>query len=177
MAASLDTILEAGGQWERWTIDEIFDDRVRLLICEAQEATRMAAGYQLAAERGAAADATRDEAPPIADTAMAIELAPTIESWTDEQAVFVDRSDLELFLRRRSRAGVLPGRRPVREGDVFWILSRVSLSRLWVDERGSALGAYRHADPLVLDLTAAARQASKRVYHRATQAAPPEPEG
>ena len=78
---------------------------------------------------------------------------------------------LQAFLRERGGKPGLPTNRPLREGDVFWImvadwpgggdplpdLDAAGLAAHIADLRGAAVDIW--------DVTAAARQASKRSYH------------
>ncbi len=175
-------VIAGGGRWERWTVDEILDGRVRLLTCEALESIA-ADGAALLPDLAGLTDASPDKGA-VAGAATAIELAPTRETWTDETGVIVDEAELTRLLGTRVSRGGLPGRRPLREGDVFWVLvppgtnASWALATRWVtvapgdyvaepQAPTDVLRAYAEAGAVVLDLTAAARQAVKRIYHRA----------
>ena len=159
-ASGLLILEEEGGCWERWTIDEMLDGRVRLLVSEARGAAAQAAvralGVTLQNGRGVSV------AEVIHALAMDQELALPESTWSTEEAMFVDAEELAALLRRRVRRH-LPGSRPLREGDVFWVLipgcdthAPHALARLT-----SSVEPYISTRPIVLDLTVAARQASK----------------
>jgi hypothetical protein len=179
-------VLADGGRWERWTLDEILDSRVRLLTCEARESI-VAEVIALAPQLAGLEEAGPDNGE-VATAATAIELKPTQETWTDEIGVIVDEAELTLLLRRRISRGGLPGQRPLREGDVFWVLVPFGTDASWAPTSGlvmrapghwvsraqtptEVIHAYAEAGAVVLDLTAAARQAIKHIYHRAELAA------
>ncbi len=158
-----------GRRWERWTVDEMLDGRVRLLVCEARDAAHSLAAGPV---RGGPAPPEGREGEDAPAIAMAVELAPTEATWTDEVAIVVDEAELASFLRHRSARGGLPGGRPIREGDVFWVFvpadTAVGLASPPSAVAGNeAIRAYAESAPVVLDVTAAARQAVKHIVHRA----------
>jgi hypothetical protein len=169
---NLPDLLAEAGRWERWTIDEVADERVRLLICEAREGVA-SEGAELLAELAPGAEPDGEA---VTQRAMAVELAPTRDRWTDEAAVVVDEAATSAFLRRRMSRGVLPGPRPLREGDVFWVFVPAGAPRPEALDPAALPAAYDDAGSAVLDLTPAARQAVKLAYRQADRAAgPPEP--
>jgi len=154
------TLKRQGGRWERWTIDEILDGHVRLLVSEAL-APR---ADEIVRELGATLDPTEVpfDGSALHELAMDHELAPADDAWSDEEAFFFDQEELEELLRKRVRRQ-LSANRPLREGDVFWILIPRAAG---LDARAEAHASnsprpYAAAGAVVLDLTAAARQASK----------------
>ncbi len=179
-------VIADGRRWERWTIDEILDGRVRLLTCEARDS--VAADGAAVLPQLAGLPEARPDREAMAAAAMAIELAPTREAWTDEIGVIVDEAELTRLLGKRTSRGGLPGRRPLREGDVFWVLVPPETDASWApasrwvqvapgdyvsraQTATDVLRDYAAAGAVVLDLTAAARQAVKHLYHRAELAA------
>jgi hypothetical protein len=161
------------GRLERWTIDELLDGRVRLLtsIALRSDATKPAWRLPAMLSPGQAAS----PAPEASAVAMEHELAPALQAWTEETAVVVDEAELADFLAGRLERGGLPGTRPLREGDVFWVFVPAAAERRLVVTSASDIGEYREAGAVVLDLTAAARQAAKVRSRRAEAAGSEEP--
>lgn len=176
-------LVEHAGRWERWTIDEILDDRVRLLVCQAR------AGMELLEEALVLQPGeTRVDRARVTEAAMSVELARADEMWEDEIAAIVDQADLTRLLQQRMTDLGLPGARNLREGDVFFVFvpGDAGVTR-WSEAPAGALGSVAAASAatlesvtasgaVVLDLSAAARQAMKRIYQRAGQASSLAPE-
>jgi hypothetical protein len=170
-------LVDEGGRWERWTIDETFDGHVRLLVCSstsdaAGDVVRSLAAVPLREDRRGSPGRSF-----VRDQAMAYELASAGETWSDEIATFVGIAALSSFLGRRVDKPGLPSIRSLREGDVFWVFVPFDTP----PPRGSPDGwltTYGDAGAQVWDVTAAARQSVKRLYHRAQRnraVAPPPP--
>lgn len=170
-------LVDAGGRWERWTIDERFDGRVRVLVCRAigdaaPDVVRSLAALPLREDRRGAPGRSF-----VRETAMTYELASVDATWSEETAAFAAEDALSAFLGRRTDKPGLPQNRELREGDVFWVFVPYDGPRPG-GGRDRWLRAYTDAGAQVWDVTAAARQAVKRLYHRAqrTRAArPPAP--
>jgi hypothetical protein len=165
--------------WERWTIDELFDEVARVLVCRAEPLPSHATMIETlrATEEQAAPDAAD-----LAGTLRAAVAEAEIrggEAWSDEAWSFVEVRRLARFLKRRAGKPGLPHNRPLREGDVFLVV--VDRKRLATDslsdagrsarEVGEALAAYEAAGIEVFDVTAAARQSAKVLHDAALRAA------
>lgn len=150
--------------WQRWTIDEIDGGVARLAIAESP--------YGL---DPAAAEAYYTGAP-VGEFRQAIveaEIAPPEHIWGDELPVYAREDDLQRFLHRRRKARGLPDPRPLREGDVFWVLLPPDTDEALLAQLTPA-EAMARADELnvaVWDVTAAARQAAKVTYESAVRVA------
>lgn len=171
---------------ERWTIDEIGDGIVRVLAARsvAPDAVAPLATESRAITPTALGEASRD-------VVMAIELgtpSPTVDGaaedatggvaeqadsasiWTEEQDSVLDVTTVADFL---SEFGELTPAvaRPLREADVFWVVATDAPARPLSEgpvrrsETAAVLDAYRAVQPVVHDMTAPARQASKVLYH------------
>ena len=167
--------------WERWTIDEIDEDVVRVLISVAFESDALRERSRTLVELGDAPQPVRGRLPAaVRDLAMDVEASPTAETWSEERAAFAARADLGGFLAGRVGKPGLPTTRPLREGDVFWIIAPRGVPGLNADARLATdhgwLRQYEVAEADVWDVTAAARQASKRQYHQVARAAEDDPE-
>jgi hypothetical protein len=164
--------------WERWTIDEVDADVVRVLVSQARDPVRLQEISDSIVRPGEAeisAGVLRDR---LHRASMAVELASTEAQWTDEGSMFVTAPIIEAFLREREGKPGLPTNRPLREGDVFWIILTSGPSLEPPPERGTSLAAgavrvaeYRDRHGDVWDVTAAARQAAKLDAHRASEIA------
>jgi hypothetical protein len=165
-------------RWERWTIDEIDEGRARVLIsislrpAQAERLAEDSAGVGRPVERKRAVRAA----------VMDVELAPRTEMWSDERDVYLPLVELEALLRRRGGKPGLPGGRPLREGDVFWVVLYQPVGAAMSDARSEqavdVIRQYIEAGADVLDVTAAARQAAKTWYQQAIRVAgPSEPGG
>lgn len=173
----------AQSAWERWTIDEVDEGIVRVLVSQANDPTELREIVERItgeAEQPPPVRVLRDR---LHRAAMAVELAPTEDQWSEEGSMFVMASILEPFLREREGKPGLPTNRPLREGDVFWILLP-GFPLAVPPARGASLAAgaervvtfqQRHGD--VWDVTAAARQATKHDYHRALELSEEPPPG
>lgn len=155
---------EIAGTWQRWTIDEIDAGLARVAVAES--------AYPL--ESGAAeALYTQQSADEVRAAVFKVENAPPDDIWSDERAEYMQVDDLREFLKRRSEIRALPDPRPLREGDVFWIVLAPDLaeeSRSGLTTQG-LVDAAHDLEPQVWDVTAAARQAAKRTYDDAVRAA------
>jgi len=164
--------------WERWTIDELFDEVARVLVCRAEPQP----SHATMVEALRAANETAPGSKPVAETLRAAVAEAEIrgrEAWSDETWSFVDTRRLARFLKRRAGKPGLPHNRPLREGDVFLVAvdrTRLGASPLsdtsqGVREVGATLAAYEAAGIEVFDVTAAARQSAK-ILHDAAMRAP-----
>lgn len=161
---------DGGATWQRWTIDEIDLGVARLAVAEAL--------YPLESTV-AEAQATNADTDQLRELVVLVEDAPPDDLWTDEKAVFLPVDELRSLLRRRDEIRGLPDDRPLREGDVFWIVLPPTLeedARRRMTPRGVAKGA-AELEIQVWDVTAAARQAAKRTYDAAVRAASDEQPG
>jgi hypothetical protein len=153
---------ELNRTWQRWTIDELYEGRARVLVSLARrplESTAAEARDHAERESGAGAELQR--------AVTRLEFASTDDLWGPELAAYVNARALERFVKRRTDVPALPDHRPLREGDVFWIVQApdgapTSPSALL---RGEARDAVE-----VWDVTAAARQAVKHTYDEAVRA-------
>lgn len=170
-----------GPEWERWTIDEINEGQARVLAAHARTPESLA---RLAHAQDPPAEAISKvrQVAQIRDLAMEFE-GRRDQTWSEEAENFFELAVLEEFLNegRRGKAG-LPSGRPLREGDVFYLEIPRTLRQRPSTRRGEVtpgvgielLATFRAAAVEVWDLTAAARQSSKVVYHRALEAPAPE---
>lgn len=156
--------------WQRWTIDEIVDEVARVLVCERLVPPDETLLELLAPVQGD----VRPRAADVRALLMAVELGAAEDTWTEERAVFMPLEELDRQLATRLVPGVPRARdRRPREGDVFWVVPGAAASA----ERGAdeaVEAAQDLAGSAILDATAAARQATKRTYHRAAQLLDPE---
>ena len=166
--------------WERWTIDEKTDGQVRVLVAQTQRRQRVEQLRQ-SVKQAEPAGREAERTARLRDVAMSLEQEP--EGWSDEVEFFFEQTPLEEFLNRRRRGKPgLPGARPLREGDVFYVEIPPEVEwRPSSEELQSMPGLAREMLSSFIasgveawDLTAAARQSSKRDYHRALEAPAPE---
>jgi hypothetical protein len=174
---------------ERWMVDEIIDDDVRVL----RTALRARSADELGIETALGA-AGRVEAPAelaIINRELALRLeAEPVAIWTGETEAHFERGPLTAFLiggARRTAAAGLPVRNDLREGDVYWVMDPAAVADgrraahdLGTDQTPALIGALEGAGAEIWDVTAAARQVMKRVYGYAAIArtdGPPAPEG
>jgi len=155
--------------WQRWTIDEIDEDLVRVLVAVSH--------YPLESTAAEAFD-ERDAAG-LRAAVVQDEAASPDDLWSDERAAYVDGKALADFLARRNTAAGLPDARDLREGDVFWVVLPPTVA---AEASGLAPTAIvtqaDQLEPAVLDVTAASRQAARRTYEAALTAASEDaPEG
>lgn len=150
--------------WQRWTIDEVDAGLARVAVAESEfplEST-VAEAY-----------ATGDDVEAVRNAVFRVENSPPEAIWGDEEAVYLAADDLESFLKRRAAIRALPDPRPLREGDVFWIVLPAEVEE--EELRGltaiDVVGRAERLAPQVWDVTAAARQAAKRTYDDALRAA------
>lgn len=164
--------------WERWTIDEVDEGVVRVLVSRSlvpDELRTISEEVLTPAGGRRSGRATRTA---LHQQAMRVELDSSEQRWSRERAIFVAQPILEDLLRARGGKPGLPTNRPLREGDVFWILLPAGPGMALPPDRGGTLvdGAARVAEYRALkadvwDVTAAARQAAKRNYHHAVRVA------
>ena len=156
--------------WERWTIDEIDEGVVRVAVARTEYALDPAV---------AEAYFEQADAETLRQAVFEAEDAPPEHIWGDEEAVFLPVPELDKLLRQRTQVRGLPDRRPLREGDVFWVLllsDDVAESTLRGVSSSELPARAAELKAEVWDVTAAARQAAKRSYDRAVRVAAPEPE-
>jgi hypothetical protein len=153
--------------WQRWTIDEIDEGVARVAVAHSEYG--LDPDVAEARELGYEPDRLRH-------AVFEAEDAPPEHLWSDEEAVFLPVDTLDRLLRRRSRIHGLPRRRQLREGDVFWMVAPTPADGPTVPlprpEELPAVAAKLGVE--VWDVTAAARQAAKRGYHRAVRAGDPD---
>lgn len=147
--------------WQRWTIDELFESRARLLVSLAQQPLESTA----AEARDHALDQASQRAR-LRRAVVRVEAASPTDLWGPEVAAYVNSRTLERFLRRRMDVPALPDARALREGDVFWVVQPVGAAAI---SPSSLLRAARDSVE-VWDVTAAARQAAKHTYDAAVRA-------
>ena len=176
---------------ERWMVDELVDDDVRVL----RSALRAAAADALDVNRafGLARAAESVEARAAANRELAVILeAEPVASWTEETEAWFDRVLLSAFLlggAQATAADGLPAREGLREGDVYWVLHRAAeadgrrAARDLAPEDAAALLVTLVAlGAEVWDVTAAARQVMKRLvgdaaFARVDERSTPEGQG
>ena len=152
-----------GSHWQRWTIDELNEGSARVLVADALQPLESTAAE--AFDTGTAES--------IRSAVLIVEDAPPAHLWAEERAVQLAMTALEPFVRLRQATPGLPDPRPLREGDVFWLVLPVtdvpsSLSGLTPEE------ILASADELALhlsDITVAARQSVKLADDAAVRAA------
>jgi hypothetical protein len=170
--------------WERWTVDEITDGRVRLLVAAARRTRslqRLPRGLDQRRSRGGGLDAR--DADWLRSTALELELPRKDVIWAEEVETFCQLTALQDFVdaQRQGKPG-LPAVRPVREGDVYYVEIPSDLGSVRSISAGDVtrgvglelLSTYEQRGVQVWDMTAAARQSSKLVYARAIRAPAPE---
>lgn len=152
-----------GSHWQRWTIEEVAEELARLLVAGAQEPLASVLAGTL--ETVASPEATQA-------AVTQVEAVSPDELWTDEEAAFLSVELLEPFVRLRSPVPGLPNPRPIREGDVFWVVLPITdLESTFVGLTPAQVVA--SADQLnvrVWDITAAARQRAKVASEAALRA-------
>jgi len=157
--------------WERWTIDEIDEEFARVLISRAGNASRLRDMAGQVATESSPASSSRRMSSVLRDEAMRGELNPRTEQWSEEALGYGHLTLLQTFVRSRGGKPGLPTNRPLREGDVFWVMVAdwpgpveppADMSRADLE---SHIAALKEATADVWDVTAAARQAAKRSYH------------
>lgn len=156
--------------WQRWTIDEIDLGVARLAVAEA---------FYPLESTVAEAEATNAATDQLRELVATVEDAPPDDLWADEKPVFLPVDELRSLLKRRDEIRGLPDDRPLREGDVFWIVLPATLeedARRGMTPRGVVRDA-AELEIQVWDVTAAARQAAKRTYDAAVRAASDEQPG
>ena len=153
-----------GSTWQRWTIDEIDLGLARLAVAQSRHPLESSV---------AEAQATDADPDVLRERVVQVEDAPPDDLWDDEQPVFMALDELRTFLGRRNDIRGLPDDRPLREGDVFWVVLPPTLEARAIRDM-TPRGVVARAEDLavqVWDVTAAARQAAKRTYDDALRAA------
>ena len=143
----------AGSHWQRWTIDELDEGTARVLIADALQ--------PLESTVAEAFDTGVAEA--IRPAVMRVEEAPLADLWGEERVEFLPLEALEPFVKLRQATAGLPDPRPLREGDVFWVVLPTTDHESSLRDLTSAQ-VLASADQLGLhltDITAAARQRAK----------------
>jgi hypothetical protein len=164
-SASSDEDLNSVASWQRWTIDEIAEETVRVLIADAIYPLESTAAEAL--DTGSATD--------LREAVVQDEAVSPDDIWLDERAEYVDAGRLRELLRVRSGAPGLPGARELREGDVFWVVLPVQLVEAMTMD-GTVmhpLTRLLQSGARVLDVTAAARTATRQLYDSVLRGAPP----
>ena len=144
---------QIGSHWQRWTIDELDEGSARVLVADALQPLESTVAE---AFDGGTAESIRS-------AVLTVEDAPSADLWAEERAVQLTVAALEPFVKLRQATPGLPDPRPLREGDVFWVVLPTT------DERSSLRDLtpeqiLASADQLALhlsDITAAARQSAK----------------
>jgi hypothetical protein len=155
--------------WERWTIDEVADGMVRVLVAEARDAAGIQPLMALTAAEPPTAAPSGVRRAALRDAAMRIELRPPREAWGREVDGYVPAAALYAFLRARNRKHGLPRTRPIREGDTFWV-SMADRAGLDLGASGGGTPFARRVEALgragaeVWDVTGAARASVKQAY-------------
>lgn len=163
-AAWLKRLVDVGdlnARWQRWTIDELFEGRARVLVSLARQPLESTA----AEARDLAGDQARAGAR-LRQAVVRAETTSPADLWGPEVVTYVNTRTLERFLRRRTEIPALPDARDLREGDVFWIVQFAEGPVL----SPSALLRGAQRDVEAWDVTAAARQAAKVTYDEAVRA-------
>lgn len=152
-----------GSHWQRWTIEEVAEELARLLVAGAQEPlASVLAGTLETVARPEAIQAQVTE----------VEAISPDKLWTAEEAVYLSVELLEPFVRLRSPIPGLPHPRPIREGDVFWVvlpITDLESSLVGLTPAQVVAGADQ-LDVRVWDITAAARQRAKVASEAALRA-------
>jgi hypothetical protein len=172
---------------ERWTVDEVGDGVIRILAARSVNPdevgplaarSRAATAPALAEESGAeimAIELGTGRQPEANDESAGAERADAESSWTEEQDSVLDAPAVAAFVAQFREQ--VPGAvaRPLRETDVFWVVAPDVPVRALSDagvrrsETELVLAGYRAVTPVVHDMTAPARQASKVLQHDAIQ--------
>jgi hypothetical protein len=142
-----------GSHWQRWTIDELEEGAARVLIADAMQ--------PLESTVAEAFDSGVAQA--IQSAVLTVENVPPTDLWGEERAVFLPLEALEPFVKLRQTTAGLPDPRPLREGDVFWVVLPTTDHESSLRDLTSA-EVLASADQLGLhlaDITAAARQTAK----------------
>jgi len=152
-----------GSHWQRWTIEEVAERLARMLVAGAQEPLASALALTL--------DATAT--PEAIQAAVShVEAVSPDELWTEEQPAYVSLDLLEPFVRLRSPLPGLPDPRPIREGDVFWVVlpTTAVASTLVGLTPAQVVASADQLDLRAWDITAAARQRAKVASEAALRA-------
>lgn len=143
--------------WQRWTIDELNGGLARLLIADAQQPLESSVAEAI--DTGTAAT--------IQAAVLAVEDAPPDDLWGEERAVILAEELLEPFVKLREPIKGLPQSRPLREGDVFWVVLPVTDPETSLHDLTPAelLPSAEILGLQLVDITAAARQRAKIADH------------
>jgi hypothetical protein len=158
--------------WERWTIDEIDEGMARVLVARArapEEIRAIADRLWGEVDRGG----SRRASSALRRLVALIEVRPPLDQWAPEEIHFFGLTDVAPTLAARRGKPGLPGERPLREGDVFWVLAADEPTALALHTPAGEreVMALRLGSFDVWDVTAAARQVAKRSYHHAVRMA------
>jgi hypothetical protein len=159
--------------WERWTIDEIDEESARVLITRAGDPADL---HEIADQVATGGRARPHELSDFLRAhAMRIELDHGRQQWHDESLAYAPLPLLQTFLRGRSGKPGLPTNRPLREGDVFWVMgtdwpgAAEPLPDLDAEGFAAHIADLRRARADIWDVTAAARQAAKHSSHEVVE--------
>ena len=152
-----------GSHWQRWTIDELDAGSARVLVADALQPLESTAAE---AFDGGTAES-------IQSAVLMVEDSPPADLWTEERAIHLAVAALAPFVKLRQATPGLPDPRPLREGDVFWVVlpttddpsSLLDLTPEEILASAEQLGLH------LADITAAARQTVKRADAAAVRAA------
>lgn len=152
-----------GAHWQRWTIEEVAEELARMLVAGAEEPRASELARTL--DTDASPEATQEAVTRVE------EHAPD-ELWTEEEQAYLSIELLEPFVRLRSPVPGLPDPRPIREGDVFWVvLPTTDLESTLVGlTPAQVVASADQLDIRVWDITAAARQRAKVASEAALRA-------
>jgi hypothetical protein len=153
----------SGSHWQRWTIDELAEGLARILVAGAKEPLESSLAEAL--DTAATPDVIQEAVTRVED------LSPD-ELWTEEQQAYLRADLLEPFVRLRAPVPGLPDPRPLREGDVFWVVLPTTDQESTLADLTPAQ-VVASADQLeiqVSDITAAARQRAKVANEAALRA-------
>lgn len=155
--------MKIGSQWQRWTIDDLADGFARVLVADATQPLESSLAEAL--DSGAAPDVVQEAVTKVED-------APPDDLWTEERPAHLPLELLEPFLRLRAPVPGLPDPRPLREGDVFWVvLPTTDLESTLADlTPAQVVASAEQLEVQVSDLTAAARQRAKVANEAALRA-------
>ncbi len=155
--------MNIGSRWQRWTIDDLAEGFARVLVADASQPLESSVAEAL--DVGAAPDVVQE-------ALIQVEDAPPDDLWTEERPAYLPLELLEPFLRLRAPVSGLPDPRPLREGDVFWLVLPTTDSESTLADLTPAqvVASAEQLEVQVSDITAAARQRAKVAYEAALRA-------
>lgn len=164
-SASPDEHVKTVASWQRWTIDEIVEETVRVLIADAIYPLESTAAEAL--DSGAATD--------LRQAVVQDEAVSPDDLWLEERAEYMDAGSLRELLHGRTGAPGLPEARDLREGDVFWVVLPPQLVEAMAMDATAMhpLARLLLSGAQVLDVTAASRAAARQLYDAVLRGAPP----